>query len=302
MSLRMRIYYNAVCGALGGLLAWAISGLLLGSTTTSFAALLAHDALLGAVAGICIGGALGAVDGFQARNWRQAGRGLFYGGALGLIGGLVGLVASEMIFSAAGGGLWPRTAGWAVFGGLVGASEGIATRSADKRTYGALGGVLGGIVGGSTYERISDLLRVLTHNRDLSLTIGGAVGLVLLGACLGAMIALTVVLLRAAWVRMLGGRLEGREVLVGKARMTIGASDGCDVYLPGDSAIASQHAVLQRAPRGYTLTVTPGATPVAVDHQPLAAGASIALRGGEHLRFGSTPVLFRLEGDEEADL
>src|SRR4051812_37778337 len=56
MSLRMRIYYNAVCGALGGLLAWALSGLLLATTTTSFSALLVHDAFLGALAGICIGG------------------------------------------------------------------------------------------------------------------------------------------------------------------------------------------------------------------------------------------------------
>ena len=62
MSLRMRIYYNAVCAALGGLLAWAISGLLLTFSTSSFAMLLLKDALLGSVVGVCIGGALGAVD------------------------------------------------------------------------------------------------------------------------------------------------------------------------------------------------------------------------------------------------
>lgn len=302
MSLRMRIYYNAICGALGGLLAWGLSGLLPGAATTSFAALLVHDALLGAIAGVCIGGALGAVDGVQARNWRQAVRGLRYGGGLGLIGGMIGLVCGEIIFSMAGGGLWPRALGWAVFGVLVGASEGVATRAADKRTYGALGGLLGGLIGGSAYERISDILRLLTHDRDLSLTTGSAIGLVILGACLGAMIALTVVLLRAAWVRILGGRLEGREVLIGKAQMTVGASDGCDIYLPGDDAIASQHATLQRTSAGYALMVETGSNPIVVNQQPVIAGTSVLLRGGEHLRFGSTPVLFRLDGDEEADL
>ncbi|MBA3947507.1 MAG: hypothetical protein H0X37_23480 [Herpetosiphonaceae bacterium] len=40
MSLAMRVYYNAVCGALGGLLAWAVSSLLIHFSTVSFGALL----------------------------------------------------------------------------------------------------------------------------------------------------------------------------------------------------------------------------------------------------------------------
>ena len=132
-----------------------------------------------AIVGISIGGALGAVDGVQARSIRLAARGAFFGGSLGLIGGLIGLVSGELIFSYAGGGVWPRAAGWAIFGGLVGASEGIATRAPLKRTYGAIGGVLGGMVGGSAYERTSDLLRLTTQNRDFAVTAGGAVGLVI---------------------------------------------------------------------------------------------------------------------------
>lgn len=300
MSLKMRIYYNAVCGALGGLIAWALSGILLGGTASNFASLLVRDALLGAIVGICIGGALGAVDGVQARSLRVAARGAWYGGLLGLVGGTIGLVTGELIFSYAGGGVWPRAAGWAIFGGLVGASEGIATRAPLKRTYGAIGGILGGLVGGSAYERVSDLLRVTTQNRDLAITVGGAVGLVILGACLGALIALTLVVVRDAWFRFMGGRLEGREVLVGKRLLTVGASDACDVYLPGDTAVASKHAQVERRKDGYVITVDPAASPITVNQQQLVPGASVVLHGGEHLRIGTTPLIFRLDGMEEA--
>ena len=299
MSLKMRIYYNAVCGALGGMVAWALSGLFSPASTASFVLVLVRDALLGAIAGICIGGVLGAIDGVQARNRRQAMRGLVFGGVLGLIGGLIGLVAGELIFSVAGGGVWPRATGWAIFGALIGASEGLATRAPGKLVYGAVGGVIGGLIGGSTYERITDVLRLVSHDRNLSVTVGGASGLVLLGACLGAMIALTLVIGRDAWLRILGGRLEGREVLISKRRMTIGASDGCDVYLPGDPAIAAQHAVLDRTHTGYLLSIMPGTAPITVNQQRVASGARIPLLGGEHLRFGTTALLFYHSGAEE---
>ena len=124
--------------------------------------------------------------------------------------------------------------------------------------------------------------------------------LVILGACLGSLIALTLVVVRDAWFRVLGGRLEGREVLVGKRHLTVGASDACDVYLPGDAAVAQQHATVDRGKQGYVFTVDPAASPIMLNQQPLAPGASIVLQGGEHLRIGTTPLIFQLDGMEEA--
>jgi predicted component of type VI protein secretion system len=82
--------------------------------------------------------------------------------------------------------------------------------------------------------------------------------------------------------------------------MTVGASDASDVYLPGDAAIASHHASVERRKDGYVFTVDPAASAIMVNQQPLAPGTSVLLQGGEHLRIGTTPMIFRLDGMEEA--
>jgi len=53
---KLRIYYNAVIGAMGGLMGWALITLLLRFDTNTTAMLFAKDALLGALVGLAIGG------------------------------------------------------------------------------------------------------------------------------------------------------------------------------------------------------------------------------------------------------
>jgi len=290
---KQRIYYNALFGALGGLISWLIIGLFLNIDTSSLPMLFLKDALLGATVGVCIGGAIGAVDGLTvSRSWRRLARGVFLGSLIGLLGGLIGLVIGEVIFKFAGGGVWSRAVGWALFGFLVGTSEGWWQQSRAKRWYGAMGGLLGGLIGGSTYERLSTLLRTVTHDRELALTVGSAVGLIILGACIGFLIGLVEDILRTAWLKVVVGRLEGRTFSVTREETRLGKADDCDVVLPGDDDIYPRHAVIKQEQKTFILR--PLENPVLVNRQPV--GKSHLLKHGDRIQLGKTQVVFNLEG------
>lgn len=95
---KTRIYYNAVFGALGGLISWALVGLALRFQTGSTLMLFVKDAFQGAVVGVCIGLALGVVDGLTiSHSAKRTIRGGLLGGLIGLGAGLVGLVLGEIV-------------------------------------------------------------------------------------------------------------------------------------------------------------------------------------------------------------
>ncbi len=287
----IRIYYNAVFGALGGLVSWALIGLLLHIEGDSTALLFVKDAIQGALVGVCIGAALGLVEGLTvSRSTQRTIKGGVLGGAIGLIGGLVGLVFGEIIFLLAGGGVWPRAIGWAVFGFLLGTAEGIAHRDRRRASYGAIGGLLGGLVGGSTYERTSQLLRALTQNRDLSLTVGGALGLIILGACIGSLIALAAEILKTAWLKGLRGKLEGQTLALTKERTTLGRAETCDIRIPGDAQVADHHADISQTPQGFLIEARGGQ--VLVDQQPVS---SQMLQSGNNIQLGRSVLAFFTE-------
>lgn len=82
---------------------------------------------------------------------------------------------------------------------------------------------------------------------------GKAAGLVLLGASMGAFIALIVFLLSRAWLEVKSGKLKGTEFILDKFMKTNGPSAfigssalKSDIVLP-DPDIAPQHALLKGA-------------------------------------------------------
>jgi hypothetical protein len=297
---RRRIYYNTIFGALGGLFGWALISLLLrGFSTSSTLMLYAKDALLGALVGVAIGATLGSVEGIIInRSGRKLIHGASYGGCLGMVAGVIGLVIGETIFSMAGGGVLPRAVGWAIFGMLVGMSDGIAGKMPSRRNYGLLGGFIGGLVGGSTYERLNLVVRGWTGDREAALAIGGAVGLVILGACLGAIIGLVENILRTAWFRFTRGRLEGQVHMLDpqKAQISLGQSDANDLYIPGDKEIHAIHAVITVQNEGFVITPAPGGGPVLlVTPQGEQSLENHILRQGDTIQIGRSRMVFNTE-------
>ncbi len=246
MNRRMRTYYYTVFGAVGGLIGWQISNLL---GLSFIANIYFSEAIVGALVGLSIGLLIGIVEGVLTRNLVQAGKSGLFSGVLGLLAGAIGLPLSEWLFQTVGAGTIGRALGWGVFGLVIGLAEGVFGRS--QLWKGLLGGLLGGAVGGSLLEAS----RVLMKNS----LVGKAIGLILLGAAVGAFISLIEVLLSRAWLEVKNGKLKGTEFILDKfmrahgPAIAIGSSAlKSEIVLP-DPDIAPQHAMLTGDGSHFTL-------------------------------------------------
>jgi len=290
---KLRIYQNTVLGALGGLLGWALISLLVRFDTTNPWLLFAKDAALGAAVGFSIGLAIGAADQWaEGWAWKKLRR-VLLSAAIGLGAGAVGLLIGESIFLFAGGGVWPRALGWAIFGLLLGAGQWPVTGMPSKGRFGALGGFLGGLIGGATYERLSLVLRDAGMARELALTAGSAVGLIILGACIGLLMALVEGILRRAWLHFLYGPLEGKTITLDSRRTvtTLGRSDACDIMIRGDADLQPIHAAIEVQTNAFHLSPREGVvllrnTNVA---QPVQ---NHALQHGDKVQIGRSRFVF----------
>lgn len=246
MNRRMRTYYYAVFGAIGGLVGWQISNLLGLSFASS---IYLSEAIVGALVGLSIGLLIGLTEGMLTRNPVQATKSGLLSGLLGLVAGAIGLPLSEWLFQSVGAGVFGRALGWGLFGLLIGLAEGLVGRS--QVWKGMLGGLLGGAVGGALLEA--------SHRWLQDPLLGKVVGLVLLGASVGAFISLIVVLLSRAWLEVRSGKLKGTEFILDKfmrakgPAVAIGSSPlKSEIVLP-DPDIAPQHAMLTGDGAHFTL-------------------------------------------------
>jgi hypothetical protein len=246
MNRRMRTYYYAILGAIGGLIGWQVSNTLGLSFITN---LYLSEAVVGALVGLTIGLFIGITEGLLTQNIVQAVKSGLFSAVLGLVAGGIGLPLSEFLFQAVGAGLLGRALGWAVFGLLLGLAEGVVGKS--QVWKGMLGGLIGGALGGVLLES--------AHNWLKDPITGKAAGLVLLGASVGAFISLIVVLLSRAWLEVTSGKLKGTEFILDKfmrARgpaVAIGSSPlKSEIVLP-DPDIAPQHAMLTGDGMRFTL-------------------------------------------------
>jgi hypothetical protein len=289
-----RIYFNAVVGGVGGLLGWLAISVVEGWTGAGRLNVYLHDAVIGLVVGLCLGGVIGSTEGLIAsRSLRRVWLGARYGLILGAAGGVLGLVLGEALFAWAGGGVWPRALGWALFGMFVGSGEGVAHRMPAKIRFGILGGLLGGLIGGSTYEGLVAVLRG-GGGLDTALAWGSAIGLILLGACIGLMVGLVESLLRKAWLFFLTGRLEGqtRTLDSGHAH-TIGSADTCSTVVASDATLAPVHAEITFLEGEFRVRPREGAVTLRREGVDCFVESPEALEPGDRIIIGETRMIFR---------
>lgn len=283
------LYQRSLLGGLGGLIGWALITVFGFSSSSVYLMDLWTGALVGLSMGICSG----AWDGiFRTHSARRTIQGAGTGAAIGVLGGMAGLVLGEVIHSISGGGLIFRALGWAIFGALLGINEGLSRRMTTKMAFGAYGGFLGGLMGGSTYEWLFGICRLILP-RQLSQAVGGAIGLVILGLFVGAMIGLVEDLLRAAWLLFLNGRLEGQTRTLDRLKQTtvIGRSDQADICILSDPEVLSQHAQIQPEgsqfilqPRDGSVTIDRTGSRVTVTREVLQHG-DVLFIGNQRARF-----------------
>jgi hypothetical protein len=258
--------------------------------------------------GALIGGVIGyfvvSVEAIRDRNPVRFARLATYGVALGAVGGAVGMLVGDWVnfrlVGAIGAGrqgagtlhtlgtMLARGLGWTFLGVAVGLSEGVAARSLGKLSYGTAGGALGGFIGGALFG----LFYLKTIDQEGSASLWGALGLIILGACIGSLSALVQGVLQPASLRVLRGWQEGREYALDKASNLLGRDEHADIALFRDMKVEKKHAVIRRERSGYVL-LNSGAPP----EQTLVNGQSVRdrhdLKDGDRIQLGNVILRFQ---------
>ena len=281
MNRRMRSYYYALLGAVGGLIGWQISNYLGLSLVSN---LYLSEAIVGALVGLSVGLFIGLTEGMLTRNPVHAVRAGVFSGLLGMVAGAIGLPLSEFLFQFVGAGIVGRVLGWAVFGLLIGLAEGVVGKS--QAWKGMLGGFIGGTLGGFLLESV--------HNWFQDPLIGKAAGLVLLGASVGAFISLIEVLLSRAWLEVKSGKLKGTEFMLDKfmskgfPSIAIGSSPlKSEIVLP-DPDIAPQHAMLTGDGNSFNLKDM-SLSGTFINNRKIER---VQLTNGQKIRMGNTDLVY----------
>jgi Inner membrane component of T3SS, cytoplasmic domain len=303
MALLARVYFNGIFGGLGGLLGWLLFGIFgtkYPGTEPVFLFFTQEDinALLG---GLLIGGAIGylvvSVEALRDRSAVRFARLASYGVLLGAVGGAIGMWLGDQINYLLIAALGPsavatmlaRGVGWLFLGVAIGMSEGIAARSLGKFSYGTLGGAIGGFVGGGLFGMF-----YLLAMRSLSTTyFWNALGLVILGACIGSLSALVQAVFQPASVKVMRGWQEGREYPLERPATLLGRDEHADIALFRDMKVEKKHALIKRMEGRYFL-VNHNAPPenTLVNQDPVPEKRE--LHDGDRIQLGNVILRFQL--------
>jgi hypothetical protein len=314
MAILSKMYFNAVFGALGGLVGWMLFGALGERDPSNERVFLIFTQLeinlwLG---GAAIGGSIGyfvvSVEAIRDQSIVRFVRLASYGVILSVIGGIIGMYGGDLINTAIIGlfglvginldpqgtpylivGMVGRGLGWSLLGVAIGASEGIAARSLGKFSYGALGGLLGGIIGGILYELFSFFARA----EGGAASFWSAMGLVILGACIGSLSALVQTVFQPANVKVMRGWQEGREYPLDKAASLLGRDEHADIALFRDMKVEKKHCYIKQISGKYYL-VNNGAPPqhTLINETPVADQRE--LTDGDRIQLGNIILKFQM--------
>ncbi|MCS7254304.1 MAG: FHA domain-containing protein [Armatimonadota bacterium] len=261
LSGQRRFLYGAIGGALGAFVAWLVAEVILGRALEqahgayTYALSIAYGTITGAFIGIAIGIAEGLAHGALYRFAANVALGTW----LGAIGGFVGMLIAESLYGVLtkiGLGVIARSIGWACFGAFIGSAQGIARQSLKGTVNSLIGGAFGGLIGGLSFEAVS--LTIFGAATTSALPRG--VGLIIIGMLIGIFSALFERLLAYATLKIISGRMEGKEFTLDKPRLTIGRDERCDIPIYYDKDVAPKHALLEWNGSAYKIEAIGNAT------------------------------------------
>jgi hypothetical protein len=313
MALLVRVYLNAVFGALGGLLGWMLYGIFGKPLPSEQVVVLfltevdLYDLLAGALIGGMIGYFVVGVEGFRDRSLARFCRLATYGVVLGALGGAVGYWAGGKVSYQLVQSLNTPTEqnvgvlilvvlirglGVSLTGLAVGFSEGIASRSLGKLSYGSLGGALGGFVGGCLFGLYIEMFGGKSLDGQGANPMYSALVLIIVGACIGALSALVQEVFRPAMLKVLRGWQEGREYAIEKPNTWLGRDEHVDIALFRDMKVQKKHAQIQREGPNRFVLVNNESPPEStlVNDQPVATVRD--LQDGDKIQLGNIVLRF----------
>jgi hypothetical protein len=236
--------------------------------------------LTSALVGAGLGVGLILVSGMANAQWQRQLRRAIPGLAIGGIGGAIGGLLGQLLYHV---GI-PQMVGWMIMGLGIGSAEGIYDRSSRKLRNGLIGGGLGGLVGGALFSWIAQA------GADMPMR---ATGFMILGLSIGALIGLTQVVLKEAWLTVVDGFRPGRQVILSEATTYLGRGDHLPLPLLGYAGrdLESEHARITRQPDGqYTIQDNQSRIGTVLNGRPLQGPAILA--DGDLIRLGSNILRF----------
>ena len=258
-----------------------------------------------AVAGM-IGLFLGAADGLVCRVWSRAILGAIVGGLIGFVGSLVSTVVGGVLYapittlatqqmsadSSSGQAIGfmlqmiGRMFAWTLVGSTMGLGQGVVLRSKRILLHGVLGGVIGGMLGGLLFDPLDF---AILGGDDIGADSSRLIGIVVIGAAVGAMIGVVELLTRDAWLRMVEGPLAGKEFLIFRDTMNIGASPRSEIYLFNDDQVAPTHATLRVIGDETEISARDKVHPLLINGHNVRTAR---LRAGDRIQIGMTSFVF----------
>jgi hypothetical protein len=294
MSTGLRRLILLCLGILGGVAAWPLTELIV-ANQARFPSYLLFVAVLGAGVGLLLGAFFGSAAGIFARVGSRILSGMLIGAIAGVIGGVIGLLAGQAALFVVGGlflstyrrfqtvGLpIARAIGWAFLGIFVGVAEGIRAGSGKKIGIGLLGGLIGGLVGGFALEYSRLYLPKALPSR--------LIGLVILGLAIGLFYGIIERSMAFGVLRVLNGRLKGKEFVLNEGRIRIGRSRRNQITLDPYENLADRQAQIRFRKGEAVLTNLEPKYPVLVNDQPVTEHR---LKYEDVLKIGSAKLFYR---------
>ncbi len=296
MSTGLRRLILLCLGILGGVAAWPLTELIV-TSQARFPSYLLFVAVLGAAVGILMGAFFGAAAGIFARVKSRILAGMFVGAIIGLIGGIIGLLIGQAALFLVGGlflrsyrgfqrvGLpISRAIGWAFLGIFVGLAEGFRSGSAKKMGIGLLGGLIGGLIGGFALEYSRLYLPQDFPSR--------LIGLIVLGLAIGLFYGIIERSMAFGILRVLNGRLKGKEFILNEARVRIGRAKRNEITLEPYENLADRQVQIRFRKGEALLTNLEPKHPVLINDQPVTEHR---LKYEDVLKIGSAKLFYRYD-------
>jgi len=262
MSLYRFVYYSAVIGGWTAFLAWMVAELFVLDAAwvvalARFFSLvlfletvpvgIVQTAVVAGVVGASIATGLNVLAGVANAQWKRQKKRLPAAILGGAIGGIFGGAIGQVLYDGLG---FPRALGWTIMGLAIGGTEGFFEESRSKLRNGLIGGGIGGLLGGALFEPVSHLAA------SGSGMAARATAFVVLGIAIGALIGLTQLVLKEAWLTVLDGFRPGRELILGQTVTLLGRGDHLPLPLlghPGRDLEAEHAKVTRKADGSYTI-------------------------------------------------
>jgi hypothetical protein len=293
MNTGLRRVILLCLGLLGGLAAWPLAELIV-ANQVRFPSYLLFVAVLGAAVGFLIGAFFGSAAGIFARVQSRILAGVLLGALVGLIGGSIGLLFGQAALFLIGSQFMrsyrsfqqvvlpiSRAIGWAFLGMFVGLAEGIRAGSWKKIWIGFLGGLLGGLIGGFALEYSRLYLPAQIPAR--------LIGLIILGLAIGLFYGIFERGMAVGILRVLNGKLKGKEFLLNQARVRIGCSKNNEITLAPYENLADRQARIRIHKGEVKLTNLEPKNPILVNDEPVKEQS---LKYEDVLKIGSAKLFY----------